>query len=30
MIGQLSMTTDGRITDKVQMAIDRLKAFEPP
>lgn len=29
MIGQLSMTTDGRITDKVQMAIDRLKAFEP-
>jgi phosphoadenosine phosphosulfate reductase len=24
------MTTDGRITDKVQMAIDRLKAFEPP
>jgi len=30
MIGQLKMTTDGRITDKVQMAIERLRTFEPP
>jgi len=30
MIGQLSMTTDGRVTDKVQTAIERLRTFEPP
>ena len=30
MIGQLSMTTDGRVTDKVQIAIERLRTFEPP
>lgn len=30
MIGQLQMTTDGKIVDKVEMAIRRLKAFEPP
>lgn len=30
MIGQLSFDTDGRLHDKVEMAIKRLKAFEPP
>lgn len=30
MINQLQMTTDGRILDKVEIAIQRLKAFEPP
>lgn len=29
MLGQLSFTTDGNIKDKVEMAIGRLKAFEP-
>ena len=29
MLNQLQMTIDGRIRDKVEMAIDRLKAFEP-
>lgn len=29
MIGQLQITSDGRIADKVEMAIRRLKAFEP-
>lgn len=27
---QLQFTLDGRITDKVEMAIQRLKSFEPP
>lgn len=30
MIGQLSFGNDGKLRDKVQTAIDRLKAFEPP
>lgn len=30
MIGQTQIGADGIIRDKVQMAIDRLKAFEPP
>ena len=29
MLGQLKMTFDGQIKDKVEIAIDRLKAFEP-
>lgn len=29
MIGQMQMTTDGRIMDKVDMAINCLKSFEP-
>lgn len=29
MLGQLSMTSDGRLRDKVQAAIERLKCFEP-
>lgn len=30
MIGQMQMTTDGKVLDKVEIAIKRLKAFEPP
>lgn len=30
MIGQLQIACDGQIQDKVEMAIRRLKAFEPP
>ena len=30
MLGQKQMTTDGRILDKVEASIERLKAFEPP
>lgn len=30
MIGQMQMSFDGRITDKVEKAIQRLKTFEPP
>ena len=30
MIGQLRMTTDGRVADKVEIAIQLLKSFEPP
>ena len=30
MIGQMQMTTDGKIMDKVQVSIKRLQAFEPP
>lgn len=30
MIGQLQIACDGKIQDKVEMAIRRLKAFEPP
>lgn len=30
MIGQMQMTTDGKVLDKVQIAIKRLKTFEPP
>ena len=30
MIGQMQMTTNGNIMDKVQVSIKRLKAFEPP
>lgn len=30
MIGQLTITRDGRLVDKEKMAIERLKAFEPP
>lgn len=30
MLGQLSLTSDGKIRDKVQAAIDRLRMFEPP
>lgn len=30
MIGQMQMTTDGRTLDKVEIAIKRLKTFEPP
>lgn len=30
MIGQMQMTTDGRVLDKVEIAIKRLKTFEPP
>lgn len=30
MIGQLSLTSDGRLVDKVELAIQRLKSFEPP
>ena len=29
MIGQLQMTMDGHIADKVELSIQRLKAFEP-
>lgn len=29
MLGQLSFGSDGKLRDKVQTAIDRLKAFEP-
>jgi 3'-phosphoadenosine 5'-phosphosulfate sulfotransferase (PAPS reductase)/FAD synthetase len=30
MLDQLQMTTDGQVLDKVQVAIRRLQAFEPP
>lgn len=30
MLGQLSFAPDGQVLDKVEMAIRRLKAFEPP
>lgn len=30
MIRQLQMTMDGKVKDKVEIAIQRLKAFEPP
>ena len=30
MISQLQMTADGQILDKVEIAVKRLKAFEPP
>lgn len=30
MLGQLQISLDGRITDKVELAIQRLKSFEPP
>ena len=30
MLGQTKFATDGEICDKVQLAIKRLKAFEPP
>lgn len=30
MLGQLKFGTDGQIRDKVEMSIQRLKAFEPP
>ena len=30
MLGQMQITDDGRITDKVEMAIRRLQAFCPP
>lgn len=30
MLGQLQMTTDGELLDKVEMAIRRIKTFEPP
>ena len=30
MLGQLKFGTDGVIQDKVEAAIARLKAFEPP
>ena len=30
MLGQMSMGVDGRIRDKVQLAIDRLQTFQPP
>lgn len=29
LLGQTEITTDGRILDKVEMSIERLKAFEP-
>lgn len=29
MLGQLQVSWDGQLKDKVQMAVDRLKAFEP-
>lgn len=29
MLGQMQISKDGRIRDKVQLAVDRLKAFEP-
>ena len=30
MLGQLKISTDGELLDKVELAIKRLKAFEPP
>ena len=30
MLGQIKLSTDGELLDKVQLAIKRLKAFEPP
>ena len=30
MLGQTKFATDGEICDKVEIAIKRLKAFEPP
>ena len=30
MIGQMQLTGSGKILDKVELAIQRLKAFEPP
>lgn len=30
MIGQLKMTADGQVKDKVEIAIQRLQSFEPP
>lgn len=30
MLGQLKLSTDGQLLDKVELAIQRLKAFEPP
>ena len=30
MIGQMQMLPDGTVSDKVDLAIRRLKAFEPP
>lgn len=30
MLGQQRMMPDGRIVDKVEIAIQRLKSFEPP
>ena len=30
MLGQIKMTSDGQIGDKVEIAIKRLQAFEPP
>lgn len=30
MLGQIKLSTDGEFLDKVELAIKRLKAFEPP
>ena len=30
MLNQLQMTTDGQIRDKVEIAVQRLRSFEPP
>lgn len=30
MLGQIKLSTDGELLDKVELAIKRLKAFEPP
>ena len=30
MLGQLQIQSDGSIVDKVELAIRRLKGFEPP
>jgi phosphoadenosine phosphosulfate reductase len=30
MLGQLKMTSDGKLRDKVEMSIQRLRSFEPP
>ena len=30
MLNQLQMTSDGQIKDKVEIAVQRLRSFEPP